>query len=251
MNKKAKRITVALVAVLCFLLVFALGFGLTGAWYQAERTATGTVTLDQGIILNYKGFSEATTTLTPWTKEANLKLFADVSGVPNATITVPESAIAKSTENGVIDYVVRAKLAYTYYIYGDSSRTTVIGKDGAAYGAQGATGYTATELGLAGDTAVMANPLAFDTTVWTVNGDYAYYTGVANGTTLAYLPTTEVNLFAGNIVLADWTAEFGGPEGTIGEDKVEIAKIVVTLTVEAVQPGAQTSWGIKTLPPQA
>ena len=42
--------------------------------------------------------------------------------------------------------------------------------------------------------------------------------------------------------LADWTAEFGGPlvdTEANGTTARELAQIVVTLTIEAVQPGAE------------
>lgn len=58
MNKKSKRITLGLVSALCLLLVVALGFGVTGAWYRARRQATGTVVLDQGIILKVNNLNQ-------------------------------------------------------------------------------------------------------------------------------------------------------------------------------------------------
>lgn len=257
MNKKAKRITVGLVAVLCFLLVFALGFGITGAWYEARRTATGTVTLDQGIKIDYANFAGTDEqNQATWAKDKVLTLFATTSGVPNAEFTAPAAQIAKTDEEGVIDYYVRVKVNYTYYLYGDESRLTIVGKNDGEYGAEGTVGYTADELYLyntetnkaaataVGDDGIVVKDWEY-AEGWTLNADgYAYYTGA--GATLEYLPedplTTIFDATGNKMTLADWTSEFGGPlvsttaEGTTAE---EVAQIVVTLTVEAVQPGAE------------
>ena len=248
MNKKAKRITVGLVAVLCFLLVFALGFGITGAWYEARRTATGTVTLDQGIIIDYKGFSESDDR-DEWGKEANLLLFATQSGVPQKSITVPVAQIAKNTNSKVINFYVRAKVNYEYYLYTDAGEGNRIA---------GTTPYTADKLQIkngenfeaATDASFIKTQLAFNSTNWTPHASdgWTYYT---EGGALKPLPTTEVNIFDGNaMVLEDWTSEFGGPivkledgEGNATGDEQEVAKIVVTLTLEAIQTDAGWTLG--------
>lgn len=227
MNKKAKRITVGLVAVLCFLLVFALGFGITGAWYEARRTATGTVNLDQGIKIAYSGFAN-NEDLTEWDKDVELTLFETTSGVPKAEIAVPAARIAKVDNAKVIDFYVRAKVTYQYKLYATADRTV---ED---------TLYTATELGVA-DTAIVATGLTFDA-AWKAGAEgYYYYT---DGSALKALPTTATAIFDGNdMVLADWTSEFGGPLVTVDEAEREVATIVVTLTLEAIQPEGATAEG--------
>ena len=220
MNKKTKRITVGLVAVLCFLLVFALGFGLTGAYYAANRKATGTVTLDQGIKINYSGFVEAGN-LTEWDKDVTLTIFEEADGFPTATIAHADPAIARSTEEGVLEFYVRVKTTYQYKVY-NTERTAL--ED------------TLYEAG----NDVVATPFAY-ATGWTVNGDYAYYTGT--GANLVALPTTATAIYTdADMVLADWTSEWGGPETVNGE----VGAIIVTLDVETVQKeGVPGDWAVQ------
>lgn len=222
MNKKAKRITVGLVAVLCFLLVFALGFGLTGAYYAANRTATGTVTLDQGIKINYSGFVEGDENLKVWDKGATLTIFNETAGFPTATIAHADPAIAQSTDEGVLPFYVRVKTTYQYKVYNDD-RSDVEGEP------------------ITAGNDVVATPFAY-ATGWTLNADgYAYYTGT--GANLAQLPTTATAIYTdADMVLANWTSEWGGPE----VDGEEVGQIIVTLTVQAVQKeGVPAEWAIK------
>ena len=221
MNKKTKRITVGLVAVLCFLLVFALGFGLTGAYYAANRKATGTVTLDQGIKINYSGFVEAGD-LTEWDKDVTLTIFEEADGFPTATIAHADPAIAKSTDEGVLNFYVRVKTTYQYQVY-NGDRSDVV--------------ETLYEAG----NDVVATPFAY-ADGWTLNADgYAYYT--AGGANLAALPTTATAIYTdADMVLADWTSEWGGPETANGE----VAAIIVTLDVQAVQmEGVPGEWAVQ------
>lgn len=220
MNKKTKRITVGLVAVLCFLLVFALGFGLTGAYYAANRKATGTVTLDQGIKINYSGFVE-NGNLTEWDKDVTLTIFEEADGFPTATIAHADPAIARSTEEGVLEFYVRVKTTYQYKVY-NAERTAL--ED---------TLYTA-------GNDVVATPFAY-ATGWTLNADgYAYYT--AGGANLVALPTTATAIYTdADMVLADWTSEWGGPE----VDGKEVGAIIVTLDVETVQKEGAAGWAVQ------
>ena len=237
MNKKAKRITVALVSVLCLLLVLALSMGVAGAWYEARRTATGTVTLDKGIIIDYAGFSE-NAEQTTWANGTDLLLFATTSGKPSAIIDVPAAQIAKHNDNKVINYYVRAKVTYQYKLYVKDSRTV-----------DENTLYTADQfiiknnarfevLSPATDDDFIQTKLAFANT-WKANDDgWHYYTGA--GSTLAALPTDLTDIFdGGDLVLANWRSEFGGPLVEIQGVEREVAVIIATLTLEAVQPGAE------------
>ena len=252
MNKKAKRITVALVAVLCFLLVFALGFGLTGAWYEAKRTATGTVTLDQGIKIAYTGFVE-NGNKTEWGKDTTLTLFATTSGVPQKEVVLPVAQIGKVDDAKVIPYYVRVKVTYGYQLYAAGTRNL-----------DGDQTYTADQLNIkegatftaATDAKFVQTQLAFDTTNWTTANGWTYYT--VDGA-LAALPVGPVALFATTAVeiedatenrpvmkLADWTSEFGGPivelKTATGTAR-EVGAIIVTLTVEAIQTEAAATEG--------
>ena len=246
MNKKAKRITVAVASVLCLLLVLALSMGVAGAWYEAKRTATGTVTLDKGIIIDYAGFSE-NAEQTTWDKGTELLLFETISGKPNAEIAVPAAQIAKNAGDNVIDYYVRAKVNYTYYLY-NADRTAIVGQNDVEYGEEGAVGYTADEFMIDSSARFVVYDTCTDATfiktgltfadTWTENGDWHYYTNKTGN--LVALPTDLTAIFDGNaMVLEDWTSEFGGPLVKIGGDEREVAVIVATLTIEAVQPGAE------------
>ena len=141
MSKKTKRITVGLVSALCLMLVVAIGFGVTGAWYRARREATGTIKLDQGIIL----------TLTNLDKTSADPDEAIANGVVGELHELNDTKdgmieLATSTEPGDVKYVVvptiaaadgstsfyaKAKLVYTFNVY-NSDRTgfATIGGEG-------------------------------------------------------------------------------------------------------------------------
>ena len=59
MNNKTKTrsLRVAIIAI-ALLLCFALAVGVTSALYQARRQATGTLNMDKGIVIDYKGFNK-------------------------------------------------------------------------------------------------------------------------------------------------------------------------------------------------
>ena len=118
--KKTKRLTIALVASLCFLLVLALSFGLTGAWYNASRSATGTITLDNGIILTVKNLNrtENLTSLAPTGTVAGSLNELDNGALvnlskavqPGATIVLANPSIAAAQDS--VDFYAKAKIVY-------------------------------------------------------------------------------------------------------------------------------------------
>ena len=88
---------------------------------------------------------------------------------------------------------------------------------------------------------VVKTPFAY-ATGWTLNADgYAYYT--AGGANLAALPETATAIYTdADMVLADWTSEWGGPKTANGE----VSTIIVTLDVEAVQmEGVPGGWAVQ------
>ena len=81
MKISKKRTVQVMVFALALLLVFALAIGVSSAFYQAKRQASGTVIMDQGIIIDYKGFAE-NATATTWGKGVNLLLFETTDAEP-------------------------------------------------------------------------------------------------------------------------------------------------------------------------
>lgn len=254
MNKKTKSFAVGLVAVLCFLLVFAIGFGVTGAWYQAQRRASGTVKMDQGIYLKFTGLK---TLDANENKDLSNKLggklllkdgtteLTDVSVVPSqlVEITVPTVTAAK----GSVDFYARVKVTYTAKYVVEDPETHVKGLSDTAVPVQAAT---MTQLfGADGQLQPGAG--------WVANDDgYWYY--AADSKLVAMTATAETDgtdhaLFAtGNLQFADWTAgnstaepedlvEAGGPL----QDGKEIGQVIVTVDIEVIQAAnndAPTGW---------
>lgn len=273
MNKKTKSFAVGLVAVLCFLLVFAIGFGVTGAWYQARRRATGTVQLNQGIKLtltNIQTLEDGDLStenklkgelLQGESNKSNLTKL-ETSGVPNDTKYVAIPTVKAAA--GSVNFYLKAKVEYSYLLWSDGTRTTLKGTDGTGATAKG---YKATELyteageAVAGDSRFIAKGLTFDETKWvesSSNGWYVYGSALATPTEMTSSDAENVKLFKADevstelnlptnadgyaiIKLADWTSEFGGPQvrtsAETGDDTnlFEVGQIIVTVTFEVIQ----------------
>lgn len=257
MNKKTKSFAVGLVAVLCFLLVFAIGFGVTGAWCQAQRRASGTVKMDQGIYLKFTGLKtlDANENKDLSDKLGGKLLLSDgvteltnVSVVPSqlVEITVPTVTAAK----GSVAFYARVKVTYTAKYVVEDPETHVKGLSDTAVPVQPAT---MTQLfGAAGQLQPGEG--------WVANADgYWYYAATGETTKLvAMTPNaaadgTDHPLFAtGNLQFADWTAanstaepedlvEAGGPL----QDGKEIGQVIVTVDIEVIQAAnntAPTGW---------
>ena len=259
MNKKTKSFAVGLVAVLCFLLVFAIGFGVTGAWYQAQRQASGTVKMDQGIYLKF-------TNLQTLDANENKDLSDKMNGklllkdgttpleelpvVPSqlVEISVPTLAAAK----GSVDFYARVKVTYTAK-YKNATTGLV---EGAAVEISADTMKQ-----LFGDT--LAGQLQPGTD-WAKNDDGYWYFANA-GKLVAMTATAEADgtdhaIFAnGNLQFADWTAgnstqtdptklvEKGGPTVMVEGVSKEIGQVIVTVLVEVIQAAnnpAPTGWAL-------
>lgn len=255
MNKKTKSFAVGLVAVLCFLLVFAIGFGVTGAWYQAQRQASGTVKMDQGIYLKF-------TNLQTLDANENKDLSDKMNGklllkdgttpleelpvVPSqlVEISVPTLAAAK----GSVDFYARVKVTYTAK-YKNATTGLV---EGAAVEISADTMKQLFGEGLTGQLQPGAG--------WVPNADGYWY--FANADKLVAMTAAEAGdgenhaIFEnGNLQFADWTAgnstqtdptklvEKGGP--TVGDK--EIGQVIVTVLVEVIQAAnnpAPTGWAL-------
>lgn len=246
MNKKTKSFAVGLVAVLCFLLVFAIGFGVTGAWYQAQRQASGTVKMDQGIYLKFTNL-QTLNAKNDLADKMNGKLLLkdgttpleNVSVVPKQLVEIAVPTLAAA--QGSVDFYARVKVTYTAK-YKDA--------DGAVTG-EAVEISPDTMKQLFGDT--LDGQLKAGAG-WVPNADgYWYFAGADNK--LVAMTAAEAGdgenhaIFEnGNLQFADWTAgrtdvEKGGP--TVGDK--EIGQVIVTVLVEVIQAAnnpAPTDWAL-------
>lgn len=253
MNKKTKSFAVGLVAVLCFLLVFAIGFGVTGAWYQAQRQASGTVKMDQGIYLKFTNLKTLDANENKdLSDKMNGKLLLkdgttpleDVSVVPSqlVEIAVPTLAAAK----GSVDFYARVKVTYTAKY--KNATTGLVEGEAVEISAD-------TMKQLFGDTLAGQLQPGAD---WAKNDDGYWYFAAAGKlvamTATAEADGTDHDIFAegGKLQFADWTAgrtdvEKGGPTVTVGEEQKEIGQVIVTVLVEVIQAAnntAPTGWAL-------
>ena len=225
--KKIKNISKTLVLSFAFLLVLALTFGLTGAWYNSRRTATGTITMGDGIIIEYSGFGQG---YGEWqNNNASFLLFeTQNNALPGTTVALNDAAIKAGTNSA--DFFARVKLEYKFF--SDTLGETEITDQIADYSAF-----------------VNTPSLASGWVNSGYNDGYYYY---ATGTTFNALPTADyVNIFtAGQSITLDGTApgfnHQGG--GYKYSNEILIKRIEVVLTLEAYQAdlaaAANAGWGI-------
>lgn len=258
MNKKTKSFAVGLVAVLCFLLVFAIGFGVTGAWYQAKRQASGTVKMDQGIYLK---FTNLKTLDANGNKDLSDKMngklllkngttpLENVAVVPSQLVEIAVPTLAAA--QGSVDFYARVKVTYTAK-YKDA--------DGAVTGKAVEISADTMKQLFGEDLAGQLQP----GTDWAKNDDGYWYFANA-GKLVAMTATAEADgtdhaIFAnGNLQFADWTAgnstqtdptklvEKGGPTVMVDGASKEIGQVIVTVLVEVIQAAnntAPTGWAL-------
>lgn len=251
MNKKTKSFAVGLVAVLCFLLVFAIGFGVTGAWYQAQRRATGTVKMDQGIYLKFTNLKtlnsagDLTSKLEGQLLQDNEAAdpLTDLSVVPAQLVTIKNPTLTAADNS--VPFYARVKVTYTAKYFVDAERS---GLESVAVEISDETMKQLFGTDLAGQ----LQP----GTGWVKVGDYFYY---GAGTTLTKMVAGEEGhaLFRdGNLQFADWTAgrtdvEAGGPTVVVTPDPdgdgpetavvKEIGQVIVTVDVEVIQSQNMTN----------
>lgn len=264
MNKSTtkKWLKIGIIA-LALLLTIALGIGASAAWYTAKRQATGTILMNSGIEIQYKGFGA--TDPTTWTKENNKLegvLLTKTEVVPGDTITVNASDVRLTKES--VDAYMRVKVSYKFYATKDAT-----------------TAYTDAELTTAkadfaaSELITMSNEDAFFGANFVKNGDYYYYT-TKNATDATILQkvgheTDNTDTTTGFVGLFATGASFkiegpkfvGADEGegkgyvvkaakmsedgqTVVEEAVVIAKIEVVLKLEFIQAAdsAVTGWAI-------
>ena len=216
---KVAAITIAL------LLCLALAVGITGAWYQAQRQATGTLSMDQGIIIDYKGFGQ-----TPdegiWSRDTTTTflLFDETNAQPGEEITVNAAGIRANEKS--VNFYARVKLTYKFY---------------------NVSGETETEVTLANISDLITTSANFFGTNWVDGGGADGYYYYATGSTLNKFEKgtqTFVDLFATDAKFVIEGAGFTGADndGESGgfkiNDTTSINKIEVYLTLETLQGDA-------------
>ena len=211
---KIAAITIAL------LLCLALAVGITGAWYQAKRQATGTLSMDQGIIIDYNGFDKtAAEDWATWTRGVTLPLFKTNDAQPGQNIPVNAAGIRANEKS--VNFYARVKLSYKFY-----------------------NGETPVEL--ADATKLIKTSSSFWANSWVDGGSSDGYYYYATGSTLnkfAKTATTFVELFATDakfiIEGAGFTgANNNGEGGGFVDGTTSINKIEVYLTLETLQGDA-------------
>ena len=219
MQVKSKNGLKVVIIAVALLLCLALAIGITGAFYQAKRQATGTLSMDQGIIIDYKGFGK-----TPdegiWSREnkTTFLLFSETNTQPGEQIAVNAAGIRANAES--VNFYARVKLSYKFY-----------------------NGETPVEF--AESTKLIKTSSSFFGTNWVESGDgYFYY---ATGTSLNKFnkgTQTFVDLFATDAKFIIEGAGFTGAtsDGEGGgfkiDDTTSINKIEVYLTLETLQGDA-------------
>ena len=222
MNNKTKTrsLKVAIIAV-ALLLCLALAIGITGAFYQARRRATGTVKMDKGIVIDYTGFGKTPNEGT-WLRETTIsfKLFEDADVQPGEKISLNDAGIRANASS--VDFYARVKLSYEFY-----------------------NGETPVEL--ADATKLIKTSSSFFGTNWVESGDgYFYYAAGSTLNKFAKTATTFVDLFATDakfiIEGAGFTGATSDGEGggfVVGDTSIN--KIVVYLTLETLQGDADAA----------
>ena len=222
--KRKNGLKVAAIAI-ALLLCLALAVGITGAWYQAKRQATGTLSMDQGIIIDYKGFGK-----TPdegiWTRETTTTflLFDETNAQPGQNIPVNAAGIRANEKS--VNFYARVKLSYKFYNNGTEVTTLPNASD------------------------LITTSANFFGTNWVDGGSSDGYYYYATGSTLnkfekgAAATTPFVNLFATDAKFIIEGAGFTGADnnGESGGFKIDdttlINKIEVYLTLETLQGDA-------------
>lgn len=266
MNKKTKSFAVGLVAVLCFLLVFAIGFGVTGAWYQAKRQASGTVKMDQGIYLTFTNLKELnegdlTNKMAGKILDKDGKVLGSTesglnsSVAPASTVTIKNPTITGGTAS--VPFYVRAKVTYKVVLYSNAEGASTGDLDTKA-GELSLTEVGLTEEGLFSTTALkFRNTDETAAKNWVAGADGWYYLGTAvttEGLTKVTAGATPYKLFEGDdtstLTFADYTTgrtdiERGGPRVTYkGTSDREVAQVLIVLDIQVVQAQNMTAEGL-------
>ncbi|MBO4412486.1 MAG: leucine-rich repeat protein [Clostridia bacterium] len=223
--KKTKNFIKTAIFALTIILTVAIAFGISGAWYSAQRKATSTVRLDNGIIIDYSGFNEGSGT---WTDNSVVfELFNTNGGsLPGTTINLNEASIIANASS--VDFFARVKLTYKFF-------TDV-------------EGIVDVTNQIADYSSFISTPNFAADWVYSADG-WNYYS--TNGDLTVVINDAYVNIFEN-----DATIELNGyAEGFFHEgggykysEEILIKRIEVELTLQAYQANAQgaanVGWGI-------
>lgn len=224
-NARTKKLKIAIIAI-ALLLCFALAVGITTAFYQAQRRAMGSVKMDQGIIIDYKGFNKGDENI--WQRETTttFKLFEERDAQPGEQIYAYSAGIRANAES--VDFYARLKLEYSFY---------------------NVVGDVETPVALANPKSLITTSSTFFDSNWVESTDGYYYYGA--GTVLNKFSkdaTNYIDIFAkdgeGNVVAqfliegANFVGETAGEGGGFVVEDTYINKIVVLLTLETLQGDA-------------
>ena len=221
MNNKTKTrsLRVAIIAI-ALLLCFALAVGVTSALYQARRQATGTLNMDKGIVIDYKGFNKGDENI--WQRETttSFKLFEETNAQPGQEISVYPSGIRANVDS--INFYARLKLEYIFYNVANGVETKV---------------------DLSNPKSLIKTSNDFFASNWVPSTDGYYYFG--ENTTLNQFSKDNQNfenLFANGVKFiiegANFEGETAGEGGGFVVNGTSINKIVVYLTLETLQGDA-------------
>ena len=223
-NTKAKVIVIAIAILLCLALVV----GITGAFYQAKRRATGTVKMDKGIVIDYTGFGKEADGIWIRENETTFRLFSDSDVQPGEKISLNDAGIKANTTS--VDFYARVKLSYEFY-NGETKLETL------------PASFKASDL--------ITTSATFFGSDWVDSGAgdgyYYYATGTALNTFTSSTPADFVDLFDTNAQFIIEGAGFQGAEnggeggGFVVDETTSINKIVVYLTLETLQGDADAA----------
>ena len=224
MNKTKSWLKTA-IAALTILLITAVAFGISGAWYASVKRATGTINLNEGIIIDYSGFGQGSGT---WSNNsATFSLFSTDGGLlPGATVSFNETSIKANSSS--VDFFARVKLSYKFFtdVEGENEVTSQI------------VDYSE----------FLNTPSFANGWVDGNNNGWFYY---ATGTTFNVFPKSYVNILASGSTLqlnGDAAGFFHEGGGYQYDEFTLIKRIEVVLTLEAYQANqtaaANAGWGI-------
>ena len=225
MNKTKSWLKTA-IAALTILLITAVAFGISGAWYASVKRATGTINLNEGIIIDYSGFGQGSGT---WSNNsATFSLFSTDGGLlPGATVSFNETSIKANSSSA--DFFARVKLEYKFF-------TDLAGE------------YEVTSQ-ISDYSAFINTPTFANGWVDSNNDDGWFY--YATGTTFNVFPKSYVNILASGSTLqlnGDAAGFFHEGGGYQYSNEILIKRIEVVLTLEAYQANqtaaANAGWEI-------
>ena len=226
MNNKTKTrsLRVAIIAI-ALLLCFALAVGVTSALYQARRQATGTLNMDKGIVIDYKGFNKGDENI--WQRETttSFKLFEETNAQPGQEISVYPSGIRANVDS--INFYARLKLDYIFYNVGKS-----IDESGKEI-------VTKTKVDFKNPKSLIKTSNDFFTSNWIPSADGYYYFG--ENTTLNQFSKDNQNfenIFADGAKFIIEGESFVGEGGGFVVGDNSINRIEVFLTLETLQGDA-------------